>query len=305
MPRIDLHAHLLTPGYERTLSARSRPPQSLQGLEQFMERYGIDAAVVSMGGALESQDRTSARIGNEELAELTREQPSRFGALAIVPFDRSRPEIAAPEAIYALDTLGLDGVALFSNHHGTYLGDQLWDELLAELDRRGAYAFVHPAASPNRALLGDYPDWLFEYPFETTRVLTHLIYTGALDRHPNIRFQFAHLGGTTPFLAHRLNSLIAREPDKAAGASATVMEYLARQYFDTGLSNNTVALASTLSVVPLDRVVYGSDWPYLVRPAGHDPSEDFERLPDRERASIDHRNAAALVPRLAAAIGRP
>lgn len=302
MPRIDLHAHVLTPRYERTLSARSRPPQTLAGLEQFMERYAIDAAIVSMGGALESRDIGSARTGNEELAELVRDQPARFGALAIVPFHHEDPEIAAGEAVHAIDTLGLDGVALFSNHHGTYLGDPLWEELLSELNSRSAYAFVHPATPPVGAVLSDYPDWLFEYPFDTTRALTHLIYTGTFDRHPNIRWQFAHLGGTALFLAHRLNSLITREPGKAKNAGRTVMEHLACQYFDTGLSNNMVALASTRMLAPLDHIVFGSDWPYLAQPAGSDPSEDFQRLSSEDRAKIDHHNAAALVPRLAAAL---
>ncbi len=301
MPRIDLHAHVLTPGYERTLSARRRPPQTVAGYEAFMERYEIDAAVVSMGGALESREPTTARIGNEELAELVRDRPERFGALAIVPFDPARPEIAAAEAVHALDSLGLDGVALFSNHQGVYLGDPVWDELFAELDRRGAYAFVHPAVPPTRPVLEQYPDWLFEYPFDTTRALTHLIYTGALDRHPNIRFQFAHLGGTAMFVAHRLNSLIAREPEKAVNTSATVMDHLAGQYYDTGLSNNMVALAATRAVVGLERIVYGSDWPHLAQPPGSDPTEDLDRLPALDRASIDSQNAAALVPRLAAA----
>ncbi len=157
MHRIDLHAHVLTPRYEKTLSPGRRPTQTVTGLEEFMDRYNIDAAVVSMGGALESQDPTSARIGNEELAELVRDNPARFGAHAIVPFDSQDPEIAASEAVYALDTLGLDGVALFSNHHGTYLGDPLWEELFTELDRRGAYAFVHPATPPTGVALGEYP----------------------------------------------------------------------------------------------------------------------------------------------------
>jgi 6-methylsalicylate decarboxylase len=302
MPRIDLHAHVLTPKYERTLSPRPRPSQSLAGLEQFMARYEIDAAVVSMGGGLEACDIASAGIGNEELAELVARQPARFAALAIVPFDRGRPEIAAAEATRALDVLELDGVALFSNHHGTYLGEPEWDELLNELDRRSAYAFVHPATPPTGPVIPGYPDWLFEYPFDTTRALTHLIYTGTLDRYPNIRWQFAHLGGTAMFLAHRLNSLIAREPDKATHATVSVMDYLARFHYDTGLSNNLAALASTRAVVPLEQIVYGSDWPYLAQPPGADPSEDFDRLPAADRAKIDHHNAGALVPRLAAAI---
>jgi predicted TIM-barrel fold metal-dependent hydrolase len=292
-----MHAHVITPRYGAGLLRRF-PPQTPAGLEEFMDRHEIDAAVVSMGGALEARNADAARTGNEELAELVRSQPHRFGALAIVPFTLRDPDVAVAEIVYALDTLGLDGVALFSNHDGAYLGDLAWEPVFSELDRRGAYAFVHPTVGSNGVALARYPPWLFEYPFDTTRALTHLVYTGALDRHPNVRLQFAHLGGAAPFLAHRLASLAVREPDLAAAASLPLTAHLARQHYDTGLSNNTVALASTLKLVPVDRVVFGSDWPYLAEPARTDPTEDFEQLDPLTRARIDFENAAALVPRL-------
>ena len=50
------------------------------------------------------------------------------------------------------------------------------------------------------------------------------------ERYPRIRFQFAHLGGTAPFLAHRLASLADREPERATQAPAGAIEYLRRQY---------------------------------------------------------------------------
>jgi predicted TIM-barrel fold metal-dependent hydrolase len=299
MIRIDFHVHVITPRYEKTLPPFPRPPQAVDGYQRFMERYGIDAAVLSMGGAMEARSASVARTGNEELAELVRAEPGRFGALAIVPFTPDDPEVAAAEIEYALDTLGLDGVALFSNHAGSYLGDPAWDVVLAELDRRGAYAFVHPATPPTGLVLPQYPPWQFEFPFDTTRALVNLIYTGAFERYPNVRLQFAHLGGTSLFLAHRIASLEEREPEKATLAPAGALEYLRRQYYDTGLSNNTVALASTLAVTTIDHIVFGSDWPYLALPRGNDPSEDFFRLDPADRAKIDGGNAGALVPRLA------
>jgi predicted TIM-barrel fold metal-dependent hydrolase len=299
VPRIDLHAHLITPGYEATLSPLPRPAQTLEGLKRFMARYEIDAAVVSMGGALEARTASAARTGNEELAELIRSAPESYGALAIVPFTAEDPDTAIAEIEYALDTLGLDGVALFSNHAGTYLGDPAWEGVFAELDRRGAYAFVHPAVASNGGVFPQYPVWLIEYPFDTTRALTNLIYSGALERYPNIRLQFAHLGGTTLFISHRIASLAEREPEKATAAPAGALDYLRRLYYDTGLSNNMAALASTLEVTTLEHIVFGSDWPYLAQPPGDDPSEDFTGLDGSDRARIDADNAAALVPRLA------
>jgi 6-methylsalicylate decarboxylase len=296
--RIDVHAHVITPRYEDTLSSVRRPAQTVDGYKRFMERYGIDAAVVSMGAALEARTGAAARTGNEELAELVRAERQRFGALAIVPFNAQDPDVALNEIVYALDVLALDGVALFSNHAGSYLGDPAWDDLFAELDRRRAYAFVHPAVASNGVALEHYPPWLFEYPFDTTRALVNLIYGGALERYPHVRLQFAHLGGSALFLAGRLASLADREPEKAILAPRGAVEYLRRQYHDKGLSNNTAALASALQVTSVDHVVFGSDWPYLALPAGNDPTDDFDQLDADARAKIDADNVAALVLRL-------
>jgi predicted TIM-barrel fold metal-dependent hydrolase len=118
-----------------------------------------------------------------------------------------------------------------------------------------------------------------------------------------MRLQVAHLGGTAPFLAHRLASLQAREPERAAQAPAGALEYLGRLYYDTGLSNHALALDTTLAVADLDRIVFGSDWPYADLPERGDPAPGLAGLSDGDRARVDAGNAAALVPRLAAAAG--
>jgi 6-methylsalicylate decarboxylase len=302
--RIDLHAHVLTPRYESLLAPGNRPCQTPDALTAFMERHEIDAAVVSMGDALQARDAAMARIGNQELAELVRAAPGRFGAVAVIPDPAADPDGALAELGHALDTLGLDGVALFSNHRGAYLGDAVLDPLLAELDRRGAYVFVHPAVAPTGLVLERYPRWLFEYPFDTTRAIVNLIYTGALERFSRIRFQFAHLGGTAPFLAHRLDSLSQRNPDLAGPMTHSAIEQLGRLYYDTGLSNNLLALTATEQVAPADHIVYGSDWPHLAAPAGGDPAPALAELPSPKRAAIDADNSVALVPRLHAEVAR-
>jgi 6-methylsalicylate decarboxylase len=304
--RVDLHAHVIPPGYRAGLrgpdgGAPPLPPATVEGLEATMARYRIDAAVVTPGppGAfLGDQGRATelARTVNEELAEIVRGAPARFGALATLPL----PDVdaALAELAHALDRLDMDGVWLLSQVAGTYLGAPEWDPLFAELDRRGAYVFVHPALPPFRLPL-DHPVWLYEFPFDTTRAIANLIYGGAFERYPRIRFQFAHLGGTAPFLAHRIASLADREPEQAAGAPAGALEYLRRQYYDTGLSNHAPAVRAALEVVPPEHIVFGTDWPYAALPEeGDDPAPELDAFGDSARRGFDAGNAAALVPRL-------
>lgn len=303
MRRIDMHAHVLPAPYIDALPpqlAATHRPIPVEALEQVMSRYAIDAAVVSAGppGVFfgdHGQARELARILNEELAGVVRAAPRRFAALATLPL----PDIdaAVSELGHALDTLQLDGVMLLSNVSGTYLGDPALEPLMAELDRRAVYVFVHPTLAPHPLPLA-HPMWLYEFPFETTRAIANLVYSGTFERHPSIRWQFAHLGGTAPFLAHRIASLAEREPEQAASAPAGALAYLARQYYDTGLSNNRLAIEATLGLTAFEHVVFGSDWPYLALPDGADIAPELSYLGTERRALLDGEHARALVPRL-------
>lgn len=308
MNRIDLHAHLIPKPYDDALGELGHPDHarrewSVERTLDVMNRYGIDAAVLSLStpGVFfgdQGQANELARLVNEEAAAVVRSDPRRFGALAFLPL----PDLdaALAELAYALDVLELDGVALTTNVGGTYLGDPSWDPLFDELERRGAYVFVHPDRPPYE-LPVDHPVWLYELPFQTTRAIVSLIYSGTLERCPSVKLQFAHLGGVAPFIAHRIAWLAARQPAFAERTPAGPLEYFRRLYFDTALSTNAGALAATLAVTSADRVVFGSDWPFADLPRdGTDPAPGLGALGAGERALVDGLNAAVLVPRLAA-----
>jgi len=304
MTRVDLHAHVLPAAYVERLPPELAAVHRLvpvEALEKFMVRYRIDAAVVSVGNpgvyfGDAGQARALARVVNEDLAATISRAPARFAALACLPLPDVEGGLA--ELDYALDTLGLDGVIVATQVGGTYLGDPAWDPVLAELDRRSAYVFVHPSVPPNGQPLPHFPAWLYEFPFETTRVITNLIYGGAFERHPRIRWQFAHLGGAISSLAHRIASLADREPERAAGAPAGALAYLSRQYYDTGLSNHEAPIAAALLLAPFERLVFGTDWPYLALPEGDDPAPGLAYLGAERRAKLEAEHARVLIPRL-------
>jgi len=307
VPRIDTHAHILPPEYRtelerRDLMAFPLPPWSAEALDGLMERHAIDAAVISLsppGVYFGDQGLADdlARLVNERTAEHVRGAPERFAGLAFLPL----PDVdrALAELRYALDELELEGVALLSNVGGTYLGDPSWNPLFDELDRRGAYVLLHPTAAAGPPPIPEHPIWLYEFPFDTTRALASLVYSGTLERCPNIRLQVSHLGGTATFLAHRLASLAAREPERATKAPAGALAYLSRLYYDTGLSNYELPARPTIELAGVERVVFGSDWPYADLPERGDPSPGLGGLGSEARERIDSLNAAALVPRLA------
>jgi predicted TIM-barrel fold metal-dependent hydrolase len=268
--------------------------------EEFMARHEIDAAVMSLGppGVWFGDVGLAAelaRISNEATAELVQAAPQRFAGLAALPLPDVDASLA--ELTHALDVLGLDGVALFSNVGGIYPGDERLEPVWTELDRRGVYVFLHPAAPVSPPALPQHPIWLYEFPFDTTRAVANLIYSGTLERASDLRLQVAHLGGAVPFLAHRIASLAAREPDKASAAPSGTLAALARLWYDTGLSNHASAVEATAAVVSLERIVFGTDWPYAALPDAGDPAPELDAFEER-RALLDSGNARVLVPRL-------
>jgi 6-methylsalicylate decarboxylase len=303
--RIDTHVHLVPDAYRAVIEERSLfplplPPWSRGMTEEFMDCHQIDAAVLSLappgvwfGDAGLAAEL--ARLVNEATAELVRAAPQRFAGLAALPL----PDVdgALAELSHALDVLGLDGVAVLSNVDGIYPGDERLAAVWDELDRRGAYVFLHPAAPLAAPALPQHPIWLYEFTFDTTRAVVNLIYSGTLERARSLRLQIAHLGGTTPFLAHRIASLAAREPEKAAAAPSGALSALAGCWYDTGLSNHVSAIEATAALVPFERIVFGTDWPYAALPASGDPTPEFDAFGAR-RPLVDAANAAALVPRL-------
>ena len=176
---IDVHHHCLPPFLVEAFAAARRGP-SLPAFPRWMpelsiallDQFAIDRAMLSMavpGPHLgdDAQGAQLARRFNDYCAKL-KTQESRFGAFGTLPM----PDVAASlgELDHALDELGLDGIGLFASYGDRFLGDRLFDPVLAELNRRRAIVFIHPMGHPSsRALNLAAPLWMLEYPIDTTR----------------------------------------------------------------------------------------------------------------------------------------
>lgn len=150
--------------------------------------------------------RTLARKCNEYLAQLVRDFPDRFGFFAAVPLPDT--EGSLQEITYALDTLKADGIGLMTNYGDKWPGDPAYAAVFDELNRRHAVVFVHPTP-PNccKNLVPHVPTAFTEFPHDTTRAVTSLLYSGSLARLRDIHFIFCHAVGTIPMLAGRIAEL--------------------------------------------------------------------------------------------------
>jgi len=264
MTWIDVHHHILPPAFVAAQRDEilyfARDPAVLhwspvRALEQ-LDQFGIGTAYTSLGvpGAA---DASLARTCNEYAASLARDHPHRFGVFASLPL----PDIDASldELEYAFDQLQADGIGLLSNYGGCHLGDARFAPLLEELDRRGAVVHVHPIAPPAcRGLLPGYPDPFLEFPFDTTRVVTSLLYAGAFERWPRIAFIFSHGGGAVPMLSQRIVALA-----QMTGGVADPLGQLSHIYADAVTTTSRPAFAAATEFLGHERILFGSDYPYV------------------------------------------
>jgi predicted TIM-barrel fold metal-dependent hydrolase len=245
---------------------------------------------------------TLAHSCNEFLADLVRYDPEHFGGFATMPL----PDVDASlrELEYAYDTLGLDGVVLFTSQGDRYLGDPLYEPFFEELERRKAIVFIHPNTIPPGANVPKLhiPYGVTEFTFDTTRCVANLLYSGTLERYPSIRYILSHAGGTVPYLAWRIAGATVL-PELRDRALTDPMGQLQRLYYDTALSTSEYVFAALREFVPTSRILFGSDFPYVsdtIIKAETMGIETSKVLDDATRAAIDCDNALTLFPKFAA-----
>lgn len=315
---IDVHAHYLTPTYRQACEASGQfkldgfpiPDWNPKVALDLMDSIGVATALLSISspGVHFGDDkvaRTLARQVNEEGVDIVMAHAGRFGLLASLPL----PDVdgALAELVYALDTLHADGIALLTHYHGHYLGDPLFEPVMAELDRHHAVAVLHPTSPACwEAVSFGNPRPMLEFPIDTTRAVVNLALSGTLNRYPHIRFVIPHAGGALPVLADRVHSFAAVFPS-AGQQSIDVLTALRGLYYDLAGTPLPRALPALLNLVEPDRLLYGSDFPFTPAPLVAFLATMLSTtsvLDEEQKQDMLWGNALRLFPRLAQALER-
>jgi predicted TIM-barrel fold metal-dependent hydrolase len=263
------------------LQALAKVGRDIKGLPEWtperslrmMDRRGIGKALLSVsppGVWLGDREeaRRLARSCNEYGASLVQEHPSRFGVLAALPF----PDLdgAITEAAHALDTLGLDGVILFSNVQEMYVGDPEFDPIMAALHERKALVFLHPNSVPGGKENAPLYPWA-EYPIDLARAWARMVLNDTLVRYPGIRWILGHAGGVVPFMADRLGKAHYAKM-KGLRWGRILKDLILKRNgglelakgvdFDTVGATNPVSYAALRQLVGPSRIRFGSNFPW-------------------------------------------
>lgn len=310
---VDVHHHFVPDQYREALvRAGNDRPDGMPAIPSWSEREAVGVldrlsietaflSISSPGVLLDGCSATDlARMTNEAAAALVEAHPGRFGGFASLPL----PDVGSSleEIAYALDHLGLDGFVLLTHYADTYLGDPALDTVFDELNRRRAIVFLHPTSPVccAQTSLG-LPRPMIEFMFDTTRAVTNLIYSGTLDRCPDISWIIPHAGAALPVLAARIELMRAAAPGQCH-ANEPVQSYLGRLHYDLAGPRTDDGLRALLGIADASRVLYGSDWPFTPEPGVVGLREALERTTVFDAGQLDdvwRGNARRLLPRSA------
>jgi 6-methylsalicylate decarboxylase len=304
---IDVHHHIAPDAYLREAGDGVGAPLKRWSLAKSIEdldQGGIATAIVSVTQlakhiASDEQRRRLARTCNDDAAKIVADHRGRFGMFTALPL----PDIdgSLREIEYGLDALKADGVGMYTSYHDKWLGDPAFDPVFAELNRRKAVIYVHPA-TPDccRNPVPGVADAAIEYGTDTTRAITRMVFSGASQRFSDLRIIWSHAGGTMPYLIERFLRM-AQQRDYAPLLPRGFMPEARRFFYDTAQVANHTALSCAREVIPDEHFVFGSDFPYrtaLEHVKGLESSEVFD---SKQLDAIARGNLERLLPRYAQA----
>lgn len=272
---IDVHCHNILPEFTALLERHDAaleetfplPSWNIISHLQFMEAAGIETSVLSMPapqpffGDTEESHR-AIRHYNEACARLKTAYPGKFLFCASLPL----PDVDAAlhEAIYALDTLGADGIKLATNSRGQYVGDAALDPLMKVLNERRAVLILHPhkPTPVSETVIATAPLAIYEYPAETTRAVINMIARNVPARYPDVKIVVPHCGSFLPLAIPRMRAVHPVMQAKGFMEPVDWEANLSSLYYDLAGSATPEVVKTLLTITTPHHLLYGSDYPY-------------------------------------------
>ncbi|HYK81236.1 MAG TPA: amidohydrolase family protein, partial [Micropepsaceae bacterium] len=201
------------------------------------------------------EGRDAAIAWNEEMAGAQRKYPGRVWASAAVPLTDTRHAIEVLD--HAILKLGLMGV----NIPGSIGRDPRIDAerlapLYARIEQLGVPLFLHPTdAVFDLEGYGGALQLSLGRVIEVSVAASRLVFSGLMERHPNLKIVMSHTGGALPYQSGRMD-----KNGKGAKLPRPPSTYIRRMYTDT-VSPHSMGMKFAIEYYGIDHVMYGSDYP--------------------------------------------
>ncbi|MBI2380679.1 MAG: amidohydrolase [Gammaproteobacteria bacterium] len=202
-----------------------------------------------------------AKILNDHIAGVVAKHPKHFVGLGTLPMQDAA--LAIKELERCVKELGMPGVQIGSNINGMNLDAPELFPIFEAAEKLGACIFVHPWEMLGKDRTAKYwMPWLVGMPAETTLAICSVVFSGLLNKLPNLRIAFAHGGGTFPSTIGRIAHGYEARPDLCAQDNpVNPREYLSKIYYDS-LVHDPDYFRFFVDKVGADRIALGTDYPF-------------------------------------------
>lgn len=286
--KVDAYSHIAPIKYMEALgkiapeqsTRKIGPTPPLYNLEErfrIMDKFDglIQVLTLSWPAIEEMGDHAVdlAKLANDELAELVFQYPDRFAAgIACLPMNNM--DRALQEVDRAITQLKLRGVLVYSNVEGKPLDAPEFLPLYEKMAHYDLPIYIHPQRSAS------FPDYVtedkakyntysvFGWPYETTIAMTRLVFSGIMEKHPNLKIVTHHGGGMVPYFEQRIvqhhnkyEMGLRREGGYKQGMTKEPIEYFKRFYNDTAIHGNPFALMCAHAFCGSEHMLFAADMP--------------------------------------------
>jgi predicted TIM-barrel fold metal-dependent hydrolase len=264
-----------------------------------MDQFGIDTDVLSVGNLDVSlaggASLDLARSSNEAMASITKDFPSRFSALGVVPLND--PDAACDELDRMLGILDMVGVMIPTHVAGVPLDDSRFADFFGLAEARGAVLSIHPSLPHYASNMTDYglvP--LVGFIADTGIAVMRMVMSGMMERLGDLKLIVPHMGGMLHYLFTRIDTGWETNHDVQRNLPLPPSEYLKRMFFDL-VNVNPQNLQCAVGLVGPDHLVFGTDYPFFTGRLNVDTAMAAMAeigLDEHDQALISHINAERL-----------
>jgi aminocarboxymuconate-semialdehyde decarboxylase len=222
---------------------------------------------------------------NDAIASAVAEFPNRFIGFATVMLNDVSASIV--ECQRAKQN-GMLGVEIGSNVNDVALSDSQFFPFFEALESAGLAIAIHPHNVVGRDLMNDFHlRNLIGFPTDTTLAAANLIFSGVLDRFPNLRICLGQAGGFLPYIIGRLDAGYYARPECRRIIKNPPSAYLRRFYYDTIIHSPKIA-SFLIEMVGANRLMLGTDYPFDM--GATSPTVDLDAQTHLSSEQIDQIN---------------
>lgn len=192
------------------------------------------------------------RVANDEISDIVNNNPRFLGGIAMLPMNNINEAVEIIENIKANPTLL--GAQIFTRALGKSIADQQFEPVFSAAAKNHIPLLLHPVFDPRK------PDnnIVFSWEYELSNAMLQIVQADIFNKYPNLKIIVHHAGAMVPFFAGRIKYIL---PEEQAAA-------FHQFYVDTAILGNPPALKLTVDYFGEDHVLFGTDAPLGIAPAG-------------------------------------